>query len=143
MKGKHMFTRLLIILISGSLISACSAITGGQAILSGEKTGYEMISVNALQEMMKEGDLTLINVHIPLEGSINGTDLEIPFDQIAEFLDILPEDKSENIVIYCRSGSMGDQAAAILAELGYTSVSNLEGGYIAWQAAGLPFGDPK
>jgi rhodanese-related sulfurtransferase len=34
---------------------------------------------------------------------------------------------------------MGDTAAQTLVDLGYTRVFNLEGGYIAWRAAGLPF----
>ena len=98
-----------------------------------------MITVSELQELMDSEEFTFVNVHIPLEGNISNTDAEIPFDEIENYLDLLPEDKDEKIVIYCRSGSMGDTASKTLVDLGYTNVSNLEGGYNAWNANGLPF----
>ena len=126
-----------VLMISLFLFSACSALPG-----AAEPNGYEMITVEELQEINESGaDYTFINVHIPLEGNIPDTDLEIPFDQVADYQNLLPQDKNEKIVIYCRSDSMGNTAAQTLIDMGYTDVSNLEGGYIAWQAAGLPFGD--
>ena len=98
-----------------------------------------MINVEELQEIMDKGDITLINVHIPLEGNMQGTDLTIPFDEVENFLDLLPEDKDTKIVVYCRSGSMGDIASEKLADLGYTNISNLDGGYNVWKAMDLPF----
>lgn len=138
-----MLKRILIIVVGGFLIAACGAVTGGRVDLYAGNAGYEMISVDDLQKLMIDGDITLINVHVPLEGNIPETDLEIAYDQIETFSDKLPEDRSENIVIYCRSGSMGDEASSSLAAMGYTNVSNLEGGYVACQARGLPFGDAQ
>jgi len=98
-----------------------------------------MISVADLQSLVEADDFTFINVHIPLEGNIPETDLEIPFDDVENYLGLLPADKDEKIVIYCRSGGMGNTASQTLVDLGYTDVSNLEGGYNAWKAADLPF----
>jgi rhodanese-related sulfurtransferase len=48
-------------------------------------------------------------------------------------LSALPKDKT--IAVYCRSGKRGAAASEKLAEAGYTVV-NLDGGILAWQAAG-------
>ena len=42
------------------------------------------------------------------------------------------------MIVYCRSGARATLAASTLMEMGYHNVANLEGGFSAWQAAGLP-----
>lgn len=102
---------------------------------------YEDISVETLAAMMEErrASFLLINTHIPDEGDIPGTDLSIPYNEITENLDQLPADKDAEIVLYCRSDNMSRSAAEELAELGYTNLKNLDGGFIAWRDAGYPF----
>ena len=132
-----MVKRSALFILTGLLITSCMVLSN-LGIVS-KPAGYAMITVSELQELMDSEEFTFVNVHIPLEGNISNTDAEIPFDEIENYLDLLPEDKDEKIVIYCRSGSMGDTASKTLVDLGYTNVSNLEGGYNAWNANGLPF----
>lgn len=101
---------------------------------------YENISVDRLKTMMDErrDSFLLINTHIPFEGNIPTTDLSIPFNEIRENLDKLPDNKDAEIVLYCRNDPMSRSAAADLVEQGYTNVKNLEGGFNAWLDAGLP-----
>lgn len=116
---------------AGSLAEEAQVESGQQ-----ESAGYTDISVEQLRTMMAEDDPFVVNVHIPFEGDIPGTDANIRFDEIAQHLDQLPRDQDANIVLYCLSGRMSSEAGAVLADLGYTNVSNLEGGFRAWEAAG-------
>jgi rhodanese-related sulfurtransferase len=47
-------------------------------------------------------------------------------------------DPTRPVIVYCRSGVRAVLAALTLQTLGYTHVANLEGGFSAWQEAGLP-----
>lgn len=125
------------------LLAACSSpaassppvdVVGNQVSVS--EGDYTDVSVNELQVMQAKKDFTFVNVHIPFEGDIAGTDLSIPYDQIAQNLDKLP-DKTAKIVLYCRSGRMSAIAAETLVGLGYSDIWNLSGGLAAWEQAGL------
>ncbi len=97
---------------------------------------YTDVSAVGLSAMLEAKDFPLVNVHIPYEGEIEKTDLFIPFNEIEQNLDRLPDDKDAKIVLYCRSGSMSAKAANELVRLGYTNVWNVDGGMIAWKQAG-------
>lgn len=97
---------------------------------------YTDVSVEGLASLLENEDFPLINVHIPYEGEIDGTDEFIPFNEIEANLNKLPTDKNARIVLYCRSGSMSAQASQTLVELGYNDVWNLDGGMIAWKNSG-------
>jgi molybdopterin/thiamine biosynthesis adenylyltransferase/rhodanese-related sulfurtransferase len=55
--------------------------------------------------------------------------------------DQVPE-KSSEIVLYCAGGTRSVLAARALAELGYSNVKSMAGGFTAWKRAGLPFERP-
>ena len=60
----------------------------------------------------------------------------IPLGEIEQRADELPKDQP--IVCMCRSGRRSAEAAASLARLGFTNVTQLTGGVMAWEQAGLP-----
>ncbi len=97
---------------------------------------HRLVDPDEFATAIGESDRTTINVHVPFEGDIAGTDLSIPFDQIAEQADQLPTDHGAPIAIYCRTGPMSATAAEALKSLGYTDVVELKGGMKAWQASG-------
>ena len=100
---------------------------------------YELVSPKLLRTALDNSeDLVLINVHIPYEGELPETDTSVPFDKLAQQRAQLPQDKTTKIAVYCMSGRMSAIAARTLLKLGYTDVTDLRGGMIAWQRAGFP-----
>jgi len=80
-------------------------------------------------------DAPLVNVHVPYEGHIEGTDSFVAFDEIGDWGE-LPVDTSAPLAIYCRSGAMSATAADTLAALGYSNIVELDGGMKAWADVG-------
>jgi rhodanese-related sulfurtransferase len=143
MKNIQIHPFVWLIAFSLLLVACGSPSTPQAATVTGEVVSvaggsYIDIDVPQLQAMLADKDFTFVNVHIPFEGDIANTDLSIPFDEIDRHLDRLPAEKDAKIVLYCRSGRMSAIAAETLVGLGYTNVSQLKGGMLAWEQAGLP-----
>jgi phage shock protein E len=105
-------------------------------VVQGRDGHWTNVSAGQLAEMLTHKDFTLVNVKTPYMGEIDGTDLYVPFDQLAARASSLPPDKGARLLVYCRSGVESAQAAQTLLDLGYTNVWNLDGGMNAWQASG-------
>lgn len=120
--------------------SATPAASVGKTVESTDGI-YTNLSPTELQSKLAKKDFTFINVHIPFEGNIAGTDKSIVYNEIGQKLDQLPADKDAKIVLYCRSGRMSTEAAQTLVKLGYKNVFNLDGGMIAWKQAGFAMED--
>lgn len=123
---KKQFTTLLFIFI----LNGCTF----------QKPDYlKVITPAELSQLMQQADIFLVDVHTPEQKHIKGTDLFIPYNEIEKYQDKLPKDKNTPIYVYCEGGPMGNSAARSLHELGYTYLTNLEGGAKAWRKAGLGF----
>lgn len=90
-------------------------------------------------ELAKGGTL-VIDVREPEELAQLAYDVpnlvNIPLDQIDKRAKEIPKDKP--VIVACRSGNRSSQAMAALVKLGYTNLTNLEGGLYAWEEAGMP-----
>jgi rhodanese-related sulfurtransferase len=105
-----------------------------------QKPDYvKMITPTELNQVMQNEDIFLVDVHMPEQRHIKGTDLFIPFNEIEKYQNKFPKDKNAAIYLYCEGGPMGNAAARSLYELGYRNLTNLEGGANAWKKAGLDF----
>ncbi|MGD2101222.1 MAG: molybdopterin-synthase adenylyltransferase MoeB [Acidimicrobiia bacterium] len=51
-------------------------------------------------------------------------------------------DRKATVVLYCAAGNRSALAASTLAEMGYSDVSSLKGGFDSWKQSGMPWGDP-
>ena len=115
--------RLLPLVLSLLLLSSCTA-PGSSSL------GYRQISMDKAVKMMKdEKNYIILDVRRPDEyaeghipGAINVPNEEIGTAEIPE----LP-DKSQLILVYCRSGRRSKEAAGKLVKLGYTNIVEFGG----------------
>jgi molybdopterin/thiamine biosynthesis adenylyltransferase/rhodanese-related sulfurtransferase len=101
---------------------------------------FEEISPAEAASEIDAGGLTLVDTREPHEyeeAHIEGGRLVPPGILRDEIASAAP-DRSQRVLLYCRSGNRSAKAAAELAEMGYDDVANVEGGILAWQEAGLP-----
>ncbi len=107
-------------------------VTAGAVVVSPEEAA-------ATIEAAPDG-LVILDVRTPeefAEARIEGATL-LDFYR-ADFAERLAElDRDVPYVLYCRSGSRSDQAFALMRELGFTSVQDVDGGIVGWMDAGLP-----
>ena len=96
------------------------------------KNGVPQISVKQLKQRRDAGDdIFLLDVREPYEvqiAQIGGT--VIPQNDVPNRLAEIPRDRE--IVVHCRSGARSQRIAEFLKQSGYTNVSNLAGGILAW-----------
>jgi len=126
MKVLSLISRIWALLIA-ILLSAC---------LFAQPDKLTMLTPTELHQIMQKQDVFLVDVHVPEQRHIKGTDLFVPFHQIKKKLDKFPKDKRTPIYLYCKSGPMGNAAAKTLFESGYKEIYNLQGGKDAWLDAG-------
>jgi rhodanese-related sulfurtransferase len=93
-----------------------------------------------IQDNQDNPDLVIIDVRTPEEFAEEYIEDAINLDYYSETfqdeLDTLARDKT--YIIYCRSGGRSGNTLDIMAELNFTEVYNISGGFIRWLAEGLP-----
>ena len=92
----------------------------------------------ASQKLKKERNVVLLDVRTDIErkkNSIRGS-YHIPVTSISNSETELKKFKDAEIICYCSTGNRSLNAAAKLKRLGFKA-SNLKGGIIRWNAAGL------
>lgn len=128
MKGKSLFFRLFMVV--ALLIPAFAF-----AEIKNE-------DVAKVEELIKSGKYTVIDVRTKEEydaGHIQGAlNFDYYNDDFEERIEAELKDKNKPYIVYCRSGMRSLYSAEILEELGYTDVTNMKGGFLAWQSAGIP-----
>jgi len=91
-------------------------------------------------EELQSSDAFLLDTREPheyAEARIEGSKL-IPPAMVASEIEAAVPDKSQRILIHCRSGARSAAAAETLMSMGYEDVVNISGGIIEWTEQGLP-----
>ena len=122
--------------------------------LEAEDTQIDYPSISELNEVMQvpaealrkklasDHPPVIIDVREPNEfsgelGHIEGSQ-SIPLKELSNRKQEIIEHKTTHVVIVCRAGVRSTTAAAILTALGFTRVSNLQGGMIEWSKQSFP-----
>jgi rhodanese-related sulfurtransferase len=126
----------LLVLASALTILVVTYQVQSAAGVSQRHGGYQNVSPQELDALLTREDPFLLDVHVPNEGYLAGTDARVPYTEVAARVAELPSDRDARIVVYCMTGRMSDIAAGELVRLGYRNVLNLAGGMVAWRAAG-------
>ena len=109
------------------------------------KAQVESVSPRDASDEVASGGAVLLDVREPVEWEhhIAGA-VQVPRGLLEFIADpTSPKHKPEldpagRVIVYCRSGSRAALACATLTTMGFENVANMEGGFGAWQAAGLP-----
>ncbi len=87
------------------------------------------------QRIDSKETLNLVDVREPHErAEFNIGGVLVPLGQIQMMqVDELEPLKSEELIVYCRSGNRSGQAAMLLETMGFSNVKNLAGGMLKWR----------
>ncbi|MCA9923944.1 MAG: rhodanese-like domain-containing protein [Anaerolineales bacterium] len=128
-----------ILLLFIMLLAACGG--GAETAVSPEVDVANLpdtVDVATVNALLNNDDVLLIDVREQWEydeGHLPGITL-IPMGDVPNRLSEIPTDKE--VILTCRSGNRSGQVTDFLRQQGYTNVHNMEGGIVAWQAAGFP-----
>ena len=125
------------------LTIALVAIALAAVVLAGCSSGATLETVGpgeAADVIDGNADVVVLDIRTPeefsegiIEGAVN---IDFYDTDFAAQLDTL--DKDADYVVYCRSDNRSGQAMDVFADLGFTSVTEIDGGIVAWYQAGLP-----
>lgn len=102
--------------------------------------GLELVAPTEAARIAEQDGVRVLDVRTAEEygaGHVAGAE-QLDF-YAPDFADRLAElDRNTTWVVYCRSGNRSGQATAMMEQLGFASVVDVDGGITAWEAAGLP-----
>ena len=92
----------------------------------------------AAATQLVDGDAVILDVRSPQEFAAGHLPEAINIDvESADFADrVAGLDESAEMLVYCQTGNRSGVATDEMADLGFTDVSDLQGGIEAWAAAG-------
>src|SRR5712675_43071 len=96
--------------------------------------GIPQITVEELKRKLDaKEDIFVLDVREPHEYLIANLGApQIPVGDVERRVGELAAQKNREVVVHCRSGARSQKAALVLKQAGFTNVSNLAGGILAW-----------
>lgn len=108
--------------------------------LKSQTDGVQVLDVATYETKMSQPDVQLVDVRTPeefndghIENAVNINFMSDDFDANVAGLD-----KAKPVMVYCKSGGRSAKAAARLKELGFKTITDLEGGISNWKSDNKP-----
>ena len=111
-------------------------------LLDQAKSEIREVDARAAQELTGARWLDIRELDEWQEGQIPGA-IHIPRGNLESRIESAIPDRSAEIVVYCAAGNRSAFAAKTLAELGYTDVVSLKGGFTDWKRSGFAIDTPR
>jgi rhodanese-related sulfurtransferase len=121
-------------------------------LLAEARSGLARLGPEAAATALREG-ATVIDIRsdsqIARDGTIPGAlviarnVLEWRLDPASGHRHPEAPDPQDRVILVCDAGYASSLAAATLQQLGFTRATDLDGGFQAWRAAGLPVDEPR
>lgn len=96
------------------------------------------VNVVAFEKQLQNQGVQLVDVRTPEEYADEHISKSININWLGDNFDgqVLRLNKNKAVLVYCKMGGRSAQAAQRLAALGFKKIVDLEGGIMAWKAAG-------
>ena len=100
----------------------------------------QVLDVATYEKKMTQPDVQLVDVRTPEEFSQGHIENAVNIDFMADDFDakVANLDKEKPVMVYCKSGGRSAKASARLKELGFKTITDLEGGITNWTSEEKP-----
>lgn len=109
--------------------------------VSAGETKITHVNAKEAAAVIKTGKVKIIDVRTANEfakGHIDGAkNIDILEEKTFE-PDLAALDKNQPVLVHCESGGRSTRSLKVFEKLGFKDVTHLDGGFRAWQSAGLP-----
>ena len=102
--------------------------------------GVQVLDVAKYEKKMTQPEVQLVDVRTPEEFGEGHLENAINIDVTADDFDakVASLDKEKPVMVYCKSGGRSAKASARLKELGFKTITDLEGGITNWKSKNKP-----
>ena len=113
---------------------------GLTSCLKNQSEGVQVLDVAKYEQKMTQPDVQLIDVRTPEEFAEGHLENAINMDINGDNFDasVASLDKEKPVMVYCKAGGRSAKAATKLKEMGFKSISDLDGGITNWNSENKP-----